>query len=244
MTRIKYLVSISILSIFLSGCSTYKAGTIPDHSPLEIYALAKKRIREGNFKNAIKQLESLDNNYPFEPYSKQVQLDLIYAYYKSVDLSLAQESINRFLDLNPAHPNIDFVIYMRGLVNIALDDSTLQAFLKIDRSDRDSQHAKNAFRDFSQLIQLFPKSQYVYDASKRLISLRERLAKFDLSVVKYYTKCGAYVAAINRAQHMLREYPNTRATLDALPLMAHCYKQLQLSRVSKKIEKFIATNPK
>ena len=47
---------------------------------------AKKIARVAKLWAAIKQLESLDNRYPFVPYSQQVQLDLIYAYYKSAEL--------------------------------------------------------------------------------------------------------------------------------------------------------------
>ena len=42
----------------------------------------------------------------------QAQLD---AYYKNADLPLAQAAIDRFIRLNPTHPNIDYVMYMRGL---------------------------------------------------------------------------------------------------------------------------------
>ena len=48
-----------------------------------------------------------------------MQLDLIYAYYKNADLPLAQAAIDRFIRLNPTHPNIDYVMYMRGLTNMA-----------------------------------------------------------------------------------------------------------------------------
>ncbi len=39
-------------------------------------------------------------------------------------------AIDRFARLNPTHPNIDYVIYMRGLTNMALDDSALQGLLR------------------------------------------------------------------------------------------------------------------
>ncbi len=71
------------------------------------------------------------------------------AYYKNADLPLAQAAIDRFMRLNPTHPNIDYVIYVRGLTNMALDDSALQGFFGVDRSDRDPQHARDAFNDFS-----------------------------------------------------------------------------------------------
>ncbi len=74
--------------------------------------------------------------------------------------------------LNPTHPNIDYVIYMRGLTNMASDDSALQGFFGVDRSDRDPQHARDAFNDFSKLVRGYPNSQYATDAYKRMVFLK------------------------------------------------------------------------
>lgn len=87
MTRMKYLVALATLSLALAGCSGSKE-TVPDNPPNEIYATAQQKLQDGNWKQAITQLEALDNRYPFGPYSQQVQLDLIYAYYKNADLPL------------------------------------------------------------------------------------------------------------------------------------------------------------
>ena len=242
MTRMKYLVAAATLSLALAGCSSSK-DAVPDNPPSEIYATAQQKLQDGNFKAAITQLEALDNRYPFGPYSQQVQLDLIYAYYKSADLPMAQASIDRFMRLNPTHPNIDYVLYMRGLTDMALDDSALQGFFGVDRSDRDPEHARQAFRDFSQLVQRYPNSQYSADATKRLVYLKDRLAKYELSVAQYYTKRGAYVAVVNRVEMMLRNYPDTQATRDALPLMENAYKQMNLTAQADKVAKIIAENP-
>ncbi|RLM19910.1 outer membrane protein assembly factor BamD [Brenneria alni] len=243
MTRMKYLVAAATLSLALAGCSSNSKDAVPDSPPSELYANAQQKLQDGNFRAAITQLEALDNRYPFGPYSQQVQLDLIYAYYKSAELPLAQASIDRFLRLNPTHPNVDYVLYMRGLTDMALDDSALQGFFGVDRSDRDPQNARMAFRDFSRLIQSYPNSQYAADANKRLIYLKERLAKYELSVAQYYTKRGAYVAVVNRVDQMLRDYPDTKATKDALPLMENAYHELQLTAQADKVAKIIAANP-
>ncbi|MEH0833279.1 outer membrane protein assembly factor BamD [Pectobacterium cacticida] len=243
MTRMKYLAAAATLSLALAGCSSNSKDAVPDSPPSEIYANAQQKLQDGNFSAAITQLEALDNRYPFGPYSQQVQLDLIYAYYKSAELPLAQASIDRFLRLNPTHPNVDYVLYMRGLTDMALDDSALQGFFGVDRSDRDPQYARTAFRDFSRLIQGYPNSQYAADANKRLVYLKERLAKYELSVAQYYTKRGAYVAVVNRVEQMLRDYPDTQATKNALPLMENAYRELQLAAQADKVAKIIAANP-
>lgn len=157
---------------------------------------------------------------------------------------MAQATILRFMRLNPTHPNIDYVMYMKGLTDMAMDESAVQHFFGIDRSDRDPAYARQAFTDFSQLLQSYPNSQYAADARLRLVALKDRLAKHELSVVQYYTKRGAYVAVVNRAQDMLTNYADTEATRQALPLMENAYRQMQLNTEADKVAKIIADNQK
>ncbi len=53
---------------------------------------------------------------------------------------------------------------------------------------------RDAFNDFSKLVRGYPNSQYATDAYKRMVFLKDRLAKYELSVVDYYTDRGAWVA--------------------------------------------------
>lgn len=242
MKRITALMVSAALAVTLAGCSNTKE-TVPDVPPSELYANAQAKLQDGNFREAITQLEALDNRYPFGPYSQQVQLDLIYAYYKSADLALAMASIDRFLRLNPTSPQADYVLYMRGLTDMAYDNNLLHGIFGIDRSDRSPDHARQAYRDFTMLIQRYPDSQYAADAHARLVFLKNRLAKHELSVAEYYTKRSAYVAVINRVEQMLRDYPDTQAAREALPLMENAYQQLGLTAEAAKVAKLIAANP-
>ena len=56
----------------------------------------------------------------------------------------------------------------------------------------------------------------------------------------YYTERGAWVAVVNRVEGMLRDYPDTQATRDALPLMENAYRQMQMSAQAEKVAKIIA----
>lgn len=239
--NIRKLIAISAVVLLLAGCSSSKQD-VPDNPPAEIYATAQQHLHSGSWKSAITQLETLDSRYPFGPYAQQVQLDLIYAYYKNGDYPLAQATIDRFIRLNPAHSNIDYVLYMSGLTAMALDDNFLQNLLRIDRSNRDPANARQAFHQFSRLLLQFPHSQYAADANKRLLALKERLAKYELAVVEYYTKRGAWVAVVNRTKGMLIDYPDTQATRKALPYMQKAYQQLQLNSEADKVAKLISAN--
>ncbi|QUN05138.1 outer membrane protein assembly factor BamD [Shewanella yunxiaonensis] len=195
-------------------------------SPEDLYSQARTSMELGNFSKATKTLEALDSKYPFGPYKTQVQLDLIYAYYKQDDTANAIANIDRFLKLNPTHPDADYVIYMRGLVNMQADSYMLHEMLNIDRTDRDPQNAKDAFKDFARLIKTYPNSKYAPDAQKRMQFLKNRLASYSIRVAEYYMKMDAWAAAAVRAQTVLETYPDTPFVERALEIMADAYGEL------------------
>ncbi|NUF26695.1 Beta-barrel assembly machine subunit BamD [Gilliamella bombicola] len=238
--RLHSLLAIALTGMLI-GCTSSKPD-VENVPEIELYNKAKSELENGNIKSSIKVLESMDKNYPFGPYSQQVQLDLIYAYYKSADLPLAIASIDRFLKLNPTHQNIDWVIYMRGLSNMAQDDNMIQGWFNVDRSDRDADYAAAAFKDFTYLVSSFPSSQYAADAQKRLVFLKNRLARYQLKVAQFYTKRGAYVAVINRVTDMLSTFPDTDSTKEALLLMRNAYNELGLVNETQKVDQLIQAN--
>ncbi len=63
-------------------------------------------------------------------------------------------------------------------------------------------------------------------------------------MVDYYTDRGAWVAVVNRVDGMLRSYPDTQATRDALPKMENAYRQMQMNAQADKVAKIIAANGK
>lgn len=96
------LMSLALVATLITGCSSTKP-KVPDEPPETLYQKARLKLDAGNYVNAIELLEALDSRYPFGAYSNQVQLDLIYAYYKQDDTAQAIANIDRFIRLNPAH---------------------------------------------------------------------------------------------------------------------------------------------
>lgn len=237
---LKYLLVASISGL-LFGCSSSK----PDFDKIpekELFNKANQELQEGNLRASINIFEELDKTYPFGPYSQQVQLDLIYAYYKSGDYPLAIASIDRFIKLNPTNTNIDWVLYLRGLSNMAQDENQIQGWFNVNRADRDYAFAIAAFKDFNYLIGSYPNSDFSYDAEQRLVFLKNRLANYELKVAKFYTERGAYVAVINRMKNMLETYPDTDATKRGLELMKNAYLELGLFEEASKAEQLLQAN--
>ncbi len=200
----KRLVLTGLLAVgLLAGCSS-KETVVPDVPPSQLYSEAQTSLNEGNWTSAIEKLEALDSRYPFGAYSEQVQLDLIYAYYKSDDLALGEATINRFMRMNPSHAKSDWVLYMRGLTHMAGDRSMLHDIFNIDRSDRDPQPAMKAFRDFKRLLERYPNSPYSADAKTRMLFLKNRLANYDLATADFYIRREAGLLPLTDASKFSR----------------------------------------
>lgn len=239
----KYSAITGLLTLtLLAGCSSNKP-IIPDIPASDLYAEAQFSLEKGSWSDAITKLEAIDSRYPFGPYSQQVQLDLIFSYYKAEDWALSHAAINRFMRLNPTHDKIDWVLYMRGLTHMAQDSSMMHGIFNVDRSDRDPEPVKAAFDDFKKLLQRYPQSAYARDAQLRMLALKNRLANYDLAAADYYLRREAWIAAINRCQELQKSYPDTIAARRSLEIQLAAYQQLQLPEAIKHTEKLMALNP-
>jgi len=96
--------------------------------------------------------------------------------------------------------------------------------------------------DFSELVALFPNSQYSKDARQRMIYLRNMLAEYELHVAKFYMKRGAFVAAANRAKTVIESYQRTPAVREALVILAKAYKIMNLNDLSNSTLKVLKLN--
>ncbi|WKE64947.1 outer membrane protein assembly factor BamD [Gallaecimonas kandeliae] len=220
------------LGLTLGGCaSSSKEEKAMQNSPQKSFEQAQTALTQGNYKKATELLEGLDSRYPFGPYSHQVQLDMMYAYYKQGDYASAISTIDRFTKLNPQHTDLDYAYYMRGLNHMAMDSNFFQELLWVDRTDKDPSSSRQAFEDFANLIKRFPNSKYAADASQRMVFLKNRLANYELAVARYYVKRKAWVAAANRAQTVVDNYEGTKAQEKALELLVDCYDKLGIDEL-------------
>ena len=71
----------------------------------------------GHYEAAIKLFERLESNYPFGTYATQAQMEIAYAHYKTQDQAQALAAVERFIKLHPNHPQVDYMYYLRGLIN-------------------------------------------------------------------------------------------------------------------------------
>ncbi len=223
----RIILAIMLTSLLLGGCS----GTTVSNEGMvqqELYQRAVDLLDSNQYAYAIQYLEALESQFPFGEYAQQAQLELIYAYYSSSNHEAAISAAERFIRLHPNHPNVDYAYYMRGLISFNRERSFMGRFLPIDATTRDPGSARQSFGYFSELLALYPDSQYAPDARKRMLYLRNLLARHEINVANYYFKRGAILAATNRGKYVVENYQGSPAVPDGLAVMAQGYTVLGL----------------
>jgi outer membrane protein assembly factor BamD len=211
-------------------------------SASRLYAEAREQLTSGNYETSIGYFEKLESRYPFGTYAQQAQMEIAYAYYRQGDRPQALAAVERFIKLHPNHPNVDYMYYLRGLVNFNDRLSMFDFLSRQDASERDPKAAREAFDAFKQLVERFPNSIYAKDANARLNYLVNAMAQHEVHVANYYYRRGAYLAAANRAQAAVRDYREAPAIEEALLLMVRSYDALGMTELRDDADRIFKKN--
>ncbi len=203
-------------------------------------------MSNGSYAAAIKLFEGLEARYPYGRYAQQAQLEIGYAHYKDGEQAMAIAAADRFIKLHPNHANVDYAYYLKGLANfnddLGLMGIVSEKILNQDMSERDPKASRESFENFRELVTRYPKSKYTPDAVQRMKHLVNVVALNEVQVARYYMKRSGYVAAANRAQHTLKEYPQTPATEEALHIMIKAYDAMGMTDLRDDAERVMRKN--
>ena len=231
-----------LLLASLLSCAGADKDETADYTAKELYDEAQSSINATEFETAVKHLEALEARFPFDPYAKQAQLDIAYAYYKFEELDSATSAVERFARLHPRDPHMDYVYYLKGLINFNRGQGLLDAWFPREPSKHDPAVLEQAFNDFSSLVRRYPNSIYAGDAHQRMIYIRNQLAEKEILIAKFYVERQSWLSSAKRAKAVLVRFPKTIWTKDALDIMLLSYQKLELDDLAADTQRVIDYN--
>jgi outer membrane protein assembly factor BamD len=231
-----------LLSVLSAGCSIAEKVDPANWSAAKLYSEAKDALDGGQYDLAIKHYETLEARFPYGAYSQQAQLEIAYAYYKQNEQASAVAAADRFIKLHPNHRNVDYAYYLKGLAYFNENEGVLGQLSKQDRTERDPKSARESFEVFKALVKRFPESKYAPDSLARMKYLVNALASHEIHVARYYLKRGAYIAAANRAQYAIRNYPEAPTREEALLIMIQAYDVIGMPQLRDDAERVLRRN--
>jgi outer membrane protein assembly factor BamD len=234
----------ALFALTIGGCSWLPEMGGKDEtagwSAERLYKNAHDMLTEGNYTRAIKLYETLESRYPYGRYAQQAILESAYANYRAGETAAAVAACDRFIRTYPNHPSVDYAYYLKGLVYFREDQGLLGYVYELDLSEREPKAMRESFAAFKELVEKFPDSRYAQDAVDRMKYLTNALATFEVKVARYYYKRAAYIAAVNRAQGTLTNYPRTPANEEALQIMVDSYDKLGLAQLRDDSQRVLA----
>ncbi|MCX7898595.1 MAG: outer membrane protein assembly factor BamD [Methylocystis sp.] len=199
--------------LFGGGGEKYKTEVTPDVPADTLYNQGLAKLHKKDFEGAAKRFGELEKNYPNSEWARKGLLMTTFAQFQEPKYDDAVQSAQRYIGLYPNSADTPYVYYLAGM----------SYYNQVPDVMRDQSAAEKSVDIFSQLIQKYPKSEYVNDARYKMQVARDQLAAKEMTIGRFYLTRKNYPAAINRFHEVLGKYQTTRHTEEALYRLTEAY---------------------
>jgi outer membrane protein assembly factor BamD len=196
-----------------SGGEKYKTELLPDIPADDLYNQGLAKLKSHDYEGAAKKFGELEKQYPFSQWARKGLLMQTYAQFQKPSYDDAVASAQRYINLYPTSPDTPYMYYL----------AAMSYYNQVPAVMQDQETAEKALAIFTQLVQKFPKSEYVTDAKYKMQVARDQLAAKEMNIGRFYLTRKNYAAAINRFHDVLGKYQTTRHTEEALYRLTEAY---------------------
>ncbi len=240
--RLPRLLVVALLSGSLLACAGNDEVQTEVQNITEAYETAQESIARKNYRKGIQIFEAIQARYPFSDLSRQIQLELLHAYYQSGEREQAIETADTFIRENPIHARVDYALYIKGLSYYESQAGFLERWFKRDTTKRPPIEVDLAYTTLRRLVERYPDSEYSADAEQRMLAIKERLCDYENHVADYYLRRGAYIAAANRARAALEAYNGATGNRTSLQIMVAAYDKLGMTDLAADARRVLDSN--
>ena len=198
----------------------------------ELYNQGYEQIQETAWSRAAASFEKVELEHPYSKWATKSKLMSAYSYYKDEKYDDAIIALDRFIRLHPGNKDIAYAFYLKGVCY----------YDQIAPSQKEQSATKDAYDTFSQVIAMFPDSEYAADAKAKMALIEDHLAGHEMAVGRYYLENKEYVSALNRFSTVTDVYQTTNQIEEALYREVEIYTILGLDNEADKKEEILRRN--
>ena len=237
MQYFKFILLLLLIS-FLNACSKDKIKKSQiiekdlDLQVLEAYQEGLTSLEEGDVLFAAKKFNEAEILFPQSIWAPKSALMAAYSYYSQDYYGDAIAELDRFIKIYPYDKNLDYAYYLLGT----------SYYEQIVNEEKDLQSMTEAKKNFTIVINKFPKTEYSLDANFKLDLINQILASKEMYIGRYYFEKKKWIASINRFLNVINDYNETIYTEEALYRLVEMYYILGLESESKKYAQLLGYN--
>ncbi len=191
----------------LVGCPhKYNIQKTDRKTEAQLYKEATDLAKSKKYKQAIEVFQEIEDLYPFSDWAIKAQLQSAIVNHDSGNYSKAAALLDEYVYMYPNNQNIAYVYYLR----------ILSYYAQIDGIKREQKMAYTTLELLREYMHIFPTNQYSSILEKKMDSVIDHIAAYELSVGKFYLKRGHYISAIKRFEEIENNYSSSNYTTEAL----------------------------
>ena len=210
--------ALAALALGLAACASGQEVPPEDRSAEELYNQALEQVGAANHAAAAPLFDEVERQHPYSRLATQAQLMSAWSLYEANNYPAAIGALDRFIELNPAHPDVDYALYLKA-------QSYYEQIVDVERDAGMTVLAKESFEA---LLNRFPESRYARDARLKVDLTLSHLAGKQMSVGRFYLERGHYDAALRRFNRVVADYDRSNQAPEALYRMVEAYLALGL----------------
>ena len=221
-------LALAACTLLLAGCDTlsslnpfdksekYKMEIVPEVPAENIYDEGLGRMKKSDYEGAAKKFAELEKQHPYSDWSRKALIMTAYARFEGRQYEDAINASKRYLQLHPSTSDAAYAQYIMAMSN----------YNQIPDVTRDQERAEKAMLALQELVDRYPKSEYVSDARQKIQIAKDQLAGKEMEVGRYYLNKRNYTASINRFRDVVAKYQTTRHVEEALMRLTEAYMAL------------------
>lgn len=205
------LLIFPLLFAFLVAPISYAKSSSKTITAQERYEAGLRYMKRGYYTRALEELHRVRNYHRDSPYSVLAQLAIADLHYSKGDFDQARFAYEEFATYHPRHERLHYVTYRRGL-------SVYRRAPKA--AGRDQSSTRGAVNVWSGYATRYPDSEHRDEVERLLDACRNRLAVKELWVARFYEGRKAWRAVRGRTETLLKRYPKSEHSPEAMSLLA------------------------
>jgi outer membrane protein assembly factor BamD len=221
----KKLLSILLVAVFFSSCSSYQKAIKSEDVAVK-YAEAERQYDAGKYSKAIRLFEQLGTAYKGKPSAEKMFYMFAQSYYKTEQYYLAGYQFESFAASYPKSEKVEETSFLA-----AKSYSMLSPVYSIDQTD-----THKGIDKLQGFIDRFPDSQYLAEANVLVKNLREKVEKKAYEIAKGYNTISDHKSAIKALDNFVIDYPGTPYKEAALYYKLDSAYKLAINSVASRME--------
>ena len=167
----------------------------------QVFQKAEEQFEKRKWERARTYFSHVYENFPNDPLGRRSLLRIADTFYHqgdAVNLVEAQYKYRDFINRYPSSEQADYAMLQIAMVS----------FKQMEKPDRDQQRTREAVEKFNDMIKTYPRSALRKDAEARLQEALDRLGKHEHMIARFYIKRGSFLAAVQRLNFLIDNFPN------------------------------------